>query len=104
MTRQYPDHIDIVHLHAREASAAGRLRSSRLVFTDAAALRQCRSGWMTRYRKLSGSELSPSVPRQELFGTLEVVLKDGGREGIRTPGLLVANSGENKLRQGATIT
>jgi hypothetical protein len=36
---------------------------SRLVFTDAAALRQCRSGWMTRYRKLSGSELSPSVPR-----------------------------------------
>jgi integrase len=33
------------------------------------------------------------------------VLEDiGGREGIRTPGLLVANSGENKLRQGATIT
>ncbi|PYU63390.1 MAG: hypothetical protein DMG56_09920 [Acidobacteria bacterium] len=32
------------------------------------------------------------------------VLKFGGREGIRTPGLLVANSGENKLRQGATIT
>src|SRR6267143_5306044 len=31
-------------------------------------------------------------------------LKSGGREGIRTPGLLVANSGENKLRQGATIT
>jgi len=31
---------------------------SLLVFTDEAALRQCRSGWMTRYRKLSGSELS----------------------------------------------
>jgi len=31
-------------------------------------------------------------------------LKDGGREGIRTPGLLIANRGENKLRQGATIT
>jgi hypothetical protein len=31
-------------------------------------------------------------------------LKSGGREGIRTPGLLVANRGENKLRQGATIT
>jgi len=28
-------------------------------------------------------------------------LKDGGREGIRTAGLLIANSGENKLRQGA---
>ncbi len=35
----------------------------RLVFTDEAAHRQCRSGWMTRYRKLSDSELSPSVPR-----------------------------------------
>src|SRR5258708_4422329 len=31
VTRQYPDHIDIVHLHAREASAAGRLRSSRVI-------------------------------------------------------------------------
>ena len=31
-------------------------------------------------------------------------LKSGGREGIRTSALLVANSGENKLRQGATIT
>ena len=31
-------------------------------------------------------------------------LESGGREGIRTPGLLVANDGENKLRQGATIT
>jgi hypothetical protein len=30
---------------------------SRLVFTDAAALRQCRSGWMTRYRKLCGVEV-----------------------------------------------
>jgi hypothetical protein len=28
----------------------------------------------------------------------------GGRKGIRTAGLLIANSGENKLRQGATIT
>ena len=31
MTRQYPHHIDIVHLHAREASAAERLRSSRVI-------------------------------------------------------------------------
>jgi hypothetical protein len=30
MTRQYPDHIDIAHLHAREASAAERLRSGHL--------------------------------------------------------------------------
>ena len=27
-----------------------------------------------------------------MFGTLEVVLKDGGREGIRTPGLLIAST------------
>src|SRR5260370_4488646 len=31
VTRQYPDHIDIVHLLARETSGAERLRSSRLV-------------------------------------------------------------------------
>jgi hypothetical protein len=36
--------------------------------------------------------------------TILCPLKSGGREGIRTPGLLVANSGENELRQGATIT
>jgi hypothetical protein len=34
VTRQYPDHIDIVQLHAREASAAERLRSSRLLAAD----------------------------------------------------------------------
>ncbi len=31
-------------------------------------------------------------------------LRFGGRDGIRTHDLLIANSGENKLRQGATIT
>src|SRR5205814_10592332 len=31
-------------------------------------------------------------------------LKDGGREGIRTPGLLVANEEKSKLRLGATVT
>ena len=35
---------------------------------------------------------------------LQAIGSFGGRQGIRTPGLLVANSGENKLRQGATIT
>jgi hypothetical protein len=28
----------------------------------------------------------------------------GGREGIRTPGLLVANEEKSKLRLGATVT
>ena len=31
-------------------------------------------------------------------------LESGGREGIRTPGLLVANEEKSKLRLGATIT
>ena len=34
VTRQYPHHIAIVHLHAREASAAERLRSSRLLASN----------------------------------------------------------------------
>src|SRR5207249_5418082 len=35
---------------------------------------------------------------------LKHFLRFGGRDGIRTHDLLIANSGENKLRQGATIT
>jgi hypothetical protein len=31
-------------------------------------------------------------------------LKSGGREGIRTPGLLIANEVNSKLRRGAAIT
>ncbi len=31
-------------------------------------------------------------------------LKDGGREGIRTPGLLIANGESLKLRRVATIS
>jgi hypothetical protein len=31
-------------------------------------------------------------------------LKDGGREGIRTPGLLIANEESLKLRRVATIS
>jgi hypothetical protein len=32
------------------------------------------------------------------------LVKSGGREGIRTPGLLVANEEKSKLRLGATVT
>jgi hypothetical protein len=38
-----------------------------------------------------------------LDGALSI-FRFGGRDGIRTHDLLIANSGENKLRQGATIT
>jgi len=58
---------------------------------------------MARKKKLGVEGRTSQSGRS--FGTLEVFfLKYGGREGIRTPGLLIANSGENKLRQGATIT
>ena len=43
----------------------------------------------------------------EQFTVLEgalSILRFGGRDGIRTHDLLIANDGENKLRQGATIT
>jgi len=45
----------------------------------------------------------PEMWNQAVSGQAALV-GNGGREGIRTPGLLIANSGENKLRQGATIT
>ena len=46
--------------------------------------------------------MSPERSVKDLFGLY--ILRFGGRDGIRTHGLLIANSGENKLRQGATIT
>ena len=48
---------------------------------------------------LSRQQSDFGIPKSRLS-----CLESGGREGIRTPGLLVANGGENKLRQGATIT
>ncbi len=44
-----------------------------------------------------------SMMNSDLEGALSI-LRFGGRDGIRTHDLLIANSGENKLRQGATIT
>ena len=55
--------------------------------------------------RVMGEHRHPALVEQftVLEGALSI-LRFGGREGIRTPGLLIANSGENKLRQGATIT
>ena len=48
---------------------------------------------------------APAVnPFQPLFKTLMLIDEFGGREGIRTPGLLVANEEQSKLRHGATLT
>jgi hypothetical protein len=38
-----------------------------------------------------------------LKGALSI-LRSGGREGIRTPGLLIANEEKSEIRHGAAIT
>ena len=55
--------------------------------------------------RVMGEHRHPALVEQ--FTVLEralSILRFGGRDGIRTHDLLIANSGENKLRQGATIT
>ena len=55
--------------------------------------------------RVMGEHRHPALVEQftVLEGALSI-LRFGGREGIRTHDLLIANSGENKLRQSATIT
>jgi hypothetical protein len=56
--------------------------------------------------RVTGEHRHPALVEQQftvLEGALSI-LRFGGRDGIRTHDLLIANSGENKLRQGATIT
>ena len=75
--------------HSVVAIAADNFRVARQN-EDACAADASLVSWQNEQHPVSKNNVSP--------------LKSGGREGIRTPGLLVANSGENKLRQGATIT
>ena len=58
-------------------------------------------------QKVTGSKPGAESRHANFFDSSRTSMFNGdfgGREGIRTPGLLIANSGENKLRQGATIT
>jgi hypothetical protein len=55
----------------------------------------------TRQTESSPSWNEAVAPTMHARGLL---LKDGGREGIRTPGLLIANEEKSKLRLGATVT
>jgi hypothetical protein len=68
-------------------SRRNRCGSGRLVFTDEVALRQCRPGWMTRYRKLSGSELNRSCsnPIYEMGASLwsPIVRSDTAQGAVR---------------------
>ena len=59
---------------------------------------------MARKEKLGVERKDKPERKIVLARSRSFFLKYGGREGIRTPDLLIANSGENKLRQGATIT
>jgi len=61
-----------------------------------------RASGLFRWRKVGQNPFhwpTHSVPKNRLSR-----LESGGREGIRTPGLLVANEEKSKLRLGATIT
>jgi hypothetical protein len=47
---------------------------------------------------------SPRNEQHWVFKNNVSPLKSGGREGIRTPDLLIANEEKSKLRLGATVT
>ncbi len=47
---------------------------------------------------------APRANFPEMRNCLSFIGFYGGREGIRTPGLLVANEGNAKLRRGSAIT
>jgi hypothetical protein len=55
----------------------------------------------TRQTESSPSRNEAVAPTMHARGPL---LKDGGREGIRAPGLLIANEEKSKIRCGTTIT
>jgi hypothetical protein len=56
---------------------------------------------VTRQTESSPSRNEAVAPTMHARGPL---LKDGGRDGIRTHDLLIANEEKSKLRLGATVT
>jgi len=72
---------------------------------DNPASRGDRRADSTRWRACDGgTPPSCSCGAIHRAGGALSILRFGGRDGIRTHDLLIANSGENKLRQSATIT
>lgn len=67
-------------------SFTGVLPGTRLVFTDEAALRQCRSGWMTRYRKLSGNKLTRGTRIRFMRWVLDFVVWASGVGSLSSAG------------------
>jgi len=54
--------------------------------------------------RIPGARVSWQNENHPVFKNSVSPLKSGGREGIRTPGLLVANDVNSKLRRDAAIT
>ena len=54
--------------------------------------------------RIPGARVSWQDEHHPVFKNSASPLKFGGREGIRTPGLLVANEANLKLRRDAAIT
>jgi len=88
VTRQYPDHIDIVHLHAREASAAARLRSSRLLFPNPIPEFTAESVSFLKGNR-APARLEGVMPSKPQHYVIEMDMV-GGRGGTRTRGPLLA--------------
>jgi hypothetical protein len=59
---------------------------------------------MAREKKLGVERKNKPEREDRLARSRSFFLKVGGREGIRTPGLLVANGESLKLRRVATIS
>jgi hypothetical protein len=75
--------------HSVVAIAADNFRVARQN-EDACAADGSLVSWQNEQHPVSKNNVSP--------------LKSGGREGIRTPGLLVANEEKSEIRHGAAIT
>ena len=94
-------------------SQAGRIRGAEVRSGKSGEVRRVSftSGWILLLRR----EQPPSIPKDlhgndivvriRLSSETRINIDDfGGREGIRTPGLLIANGESLKLRRVATIS
>ena len=90
-------HLSLVHATPAGCCAVGLALywAHSITFADSVA----RVREATRERKQVDSTNSILQPE-----TVTTLVSFGGRDGIRTHDLLIANGGENKLRQGATIS
>ena len=86
------------------ASARGGIARGKPLSSD--AKRQTQSSRRTLATELEAAHDTTKSQKAVKSPTTDAkdIEKNGGREGIRTPGLLIANEEKSKLRRGATIT